>query len=357
MTDAPDLTISVGGKDISGWQSIEVTLRAEGFPNSFAISMSTKDPIPELARAGAECTVKLGSDKVITGYIDRDRPGGAATSHSIELVGRGKTADLVDCSAEWPTGQQIGGTALTIAQTVAKPYGITVKLGEGAEPGPEVPKWNLQYGEGGGDIIQRVARNAGLLAYEDSDGALVLGKEGTRKAASGAIYGENVQEWAVENSTDGRFSEIVCAGTPSNIFLDVVGGSDFYDKATDPGVKRHRIKYIVAEPVASDPRAFAKLKALWESARAAGRGASVSVTLDSWRDKDGKLWAPNTVVPVDLPGNRGGKELLLAEVTFRKDNDSGTTARLTLMPKGAFSPEPIVLAPVNIVDVKGPGGA
>jgi prophage tail gpP-like protein len=353
--DAPDLTISVNGMDVSGWQSIEVTLRAEGFPNSFAIGMSAKDPIPELARAGAECTIALGSDKVITGYIDRDRPGGSANAHSIELVGRGKTQDLVDCSAEWPTGVLIGGTALTIAQTVAKPYGITVQLGEGAEAGPKVPEWNLNFGETGAEIIQRVARNAGLLPIEASDGTLILAKEGTRRAASGAVYGENVQDWSVENSMDGRYSETVCWAISSDIFMDVKGGVEYFAKGGDPGVPRHRVRYTVAELVASDPREFAQLKLNWDVARAAGRGAAVTVTVDSWRDSAGALWAPNTIVPVDVPGNRAGAELLLAEVTFRKDNESGTTARLTLMPQGAFSPEPIVLQPTNTADVVGPG--
>lgn len=355
MTEqVPDLTISVAGKDISGWERIEVTLRAEGFPNSFAISMSAKDEIPELARAGAECVVKLGKDKVITGFIDRDRPGGNANAHSIELVGRGKTQDLVDCSAEWPTGQIIAGNALTIAQTVAKPYGLTVKLGDGASAGDEVPQWNLNYGETGAAIIQRLTRNAGLLAYENGEGELILGNVGTKKAASGVAYGVNVQAWSVENSMDGRYSEIVCAASSMNVLMEL-GGSDFYASAPDPNVKRHRIRYMVVEPVATDPQAFTEKKAKWEAARNAGRGAAVRATIDSWRDKDGKLWAPNTLVPVDVPGNRGGDTLCLAEVTFRRSNETGTTAELLLMPKGAFMPEPIVLSPVATAEFIGAG--
>lgn len=345
-----DLTITVGGKDITGWQTIEVTLRAEGFPNSFAISMSAKDPIPEIARAGADCVVKLGADKVVTGFVDRDRPGGSPTAHSIELIGRGKTQDLVDCSAEWPIGQLIGGNALTIAQTVAKPYGLTVKLAEGAATGDEVPKWNLNFGETGAEIIQRVARNAGLLAYEDADGALLLAAAGTRKAASGIVFGENVEQWSAENSMDARFSEIVCCGASMNVLMEL-GGDDFYHKQPDPNVKRHRLFYMVVEQVADDPRAFTIKKAKWEVARRAGRSAMVRATIDSWRDKAGKLWAPNTLVPVEVPGNRGGDELCVSEVTFRRSNEAGTTAELMLMPKEAFTPEPIVLEKVNTADI------
>ena len=64
------------------------------------------------------------------------------------------------------------------------------------------------------------------------------------------------------------------------------------------------------------------------------------VTIDSWRDKDGKLWEPNTLIPVDLPTLRLPEtELLLAEVTYMRD-DYGTHARMTLMPPEAFTVQP-----------------
>jgi len=109
----------------------------------------------------------------------------------------------------------------------------------------------------------------------------------------------------------------------------------------------------VTEPVAADITEFTKTKALWDMARRSGRSHVVHATVDSWRDKDGALWAPNTIVPVDLPGNRAGPELILSEVTFRRNNASGTTADLLLMPREAFVPEPFVVAPVNSADVKG----
>ena len=115
--DQDDLTLIVGGTEITGWQEIEVTLRAEGFPNSFHIALSSKEPISTIVRAGEICTVLLGRDKVITGYIDRDVPGGTPNTHVINVLGRGLTQDLVDCSAEWPQGQLTQADALTIAST------------------------------------------------------------------------------------------------------------------------------------------------------------------------------------------------------------------------------------------------
>jgi prophage tail gpP-like protein len=358
--ERPDeLIIVVGDNAISGWEQVEVTLRLEGFPNSFSIGMTSRAPITSsaiVAKAGDPCTILLGRDLVITGYVDRDIPGGSANGHTIQLIGRGKTQDLVDCSAEWDSGQMIQGNALDIATRLALPYGIAVELGDGAAAGPQVPQLLLNYTEHGADIIQRVARNAGLLAYENASGKLILGKLGTEQAASGITYGRNVQAWQVENSMDGRYSEICCCSLSVDTLADLAG-SNFFDVETDPNVPRHRRMDMVLEQVAENPQAFTIGKARWEIARRAGRGAVVHATVDSWRDSAGALWRPNTLIPVDVPGMRGDRRLCLSEVTFRKSNESGTTAELMLMPPAAFTPEPISLLPINAADVLGPDPA
>ncbi len=350
-----ELSIETGGKSISGWEEIDVTLRAEGFPNSFSMRMSSRAPVTGaavVAKAGDTCVVKIGGDKVITGYVDRDTNEVSPISHTLSLVGRGKTQDLVDCSAEWDSGQIKSATVLEVAKKLAKPYGITVKLGEGAEAGNPIPQTNLTYGETAAEIIQRDARNAGLLAYENADGELILARTGTVKASSGATYGVNVQASSVTNAMDQRFSDVRCAALSQNVMGDIAGGDDsfFYHTERDPNVPRHRLVYLVTEQ-AFDPRFFTILKAKWEVSRRAGRSSAVQVTVDSWRDSAGKLWAPNTLIPVDVPGLRVDKQMCLSEVTFHRSSERGTVADLYLLPPSAFAPEPISLQNAAIADV------
>lgn len=353
---AEELYLVARGRKISGWTDIDVTLRCEGFPNNFQIGMSWRDPVTKgavIAAAGDPCEVHLGDDLVMTGYIDRDIAGGGARSRRLTLLGRGRCQDLVDCSAEWPTGQLIGGDALSISSKLASAYGITTALGNGASAGPQVPAWALNYTETPASIIQRVAQNAGLLAYEDAEGRLLLSAVGTTTAASGIVYGENVEDWNVEHSMDQRFSEIVCAWLGTASLNDLEGG-DFFHTEQDPNVPRHRRQDIVLAEVAEDAQAFTIRKAQWEIARRAGRSTVVTVTVDSWRDSAGKLWTPNTIVPVDLPDLRiPDAALCVSEVTFRRSNE-GTHAELVLLPKAAFMLEPINLQPINTADLTGP---
>lgn len=348
--DPNELTLFVAGVELTGWENIEVALRAEAFPNSFDIRASVPPSQKIPCAEGDDCVVLLGNDIVISGYIDRVTDSGDAESHTVSIQGRGRTQDLVDCGAEWPSHQLIGGTAETIAKNLALPYAIGVVMTNGATAGPEVPQFPLNYGETPAEIIQRLARNAGLLAYENHEGKLQLSAIGTTEAASGIVFAQNVQSWSVERSMDQRFSEYVCSMSSMDA-LQELPGDEFFYKETDPNVKRHRLAYLIAEPVATDPKEFVKLRAKWEAQRRAGRAFVARVTVDSWRDSAGTLWTPNTLVPVTLPGATAGDSLVISEVTFRRDDERGTTADLVCMRKEAFTPEPITLVPVNLADV------
>lgn len=346
--DPNELTLSIGGTEFGGWEEVEVTLRAEGFPNSYDIKASVPPGYKLAGKEGDDCVILLGNDTVITGYVDRITDGGDRDSHTIRIQGRGKTQDLVDCGAEWPSHQMIGGNAKTIAENLCLPYSIAVVMENGASPGPDVPMWPLNYGETAADIIQRVARNAGLLAYENHEGKLALAAVGSVEAASGIKYGENVEEWSAERSMDQRFSEYVCSLLSMDPLMEVPGGN-FFGTEKDTEVPRHRRMYLVADAVAENVEEFVQKRAKWEAARRAGRSYTVRAMVDSWRDSAGKLWTPNTLLPVALPPI-AGENLVISEVAFRRTNEHGTTAEIVAMPKGAFTPEPIVLSPISFAE-------
>lgn len=341
-----DLVLIANGLEFQGWEEIEVTLRAEGFPPSFRVRASVPGGDTLKVKEGDPCVVQLGNDTVITGYVDLVRDYGDAYSHSIEIAGRGKTQDLVDCGAEWPSHQLINGNALTVAQQLSSPYGIVVTLANGSAPGPTIPRWALNYGDTAAAIIQRVARNAGLLAYEDHLGRLVLAAAGTRKASSGISWGVNVEKWSVDRSMDQRFSDYVVTSVTADT-QGAIGGSDFTYLRKDPGVPRHRLTYLMTEYMAENPQDFTAKRADWEASRRAGRSNIVTAIVDSWRDDGDALWSPNTLIPITLPAAKSGQSWIIAEVTYRRNDQEGTVAQITAMPPSAFTPEPITLVPVN----------
>lgn len=344
MTD--DLTLKVNGTSLSGWTSVRVTRGVERMPSDFDISLTERFPDDAsivVAQPGDKCEVLLGGDVVITGYVNRFVASIDKGSHTIRISGRSKSQDLIDCSAEWASGQISGSNALQVAQKLATPYGISVTAT--ADPGKVIPQFNLIIGESPFDIIERVCRYAGLLAYDRPDGSVVLAQTGSKKAASGFAQGQNAEVASFQWSDDQQFSEYDVFGLSMNTMFDAGALNTPLAKVADPNMKRHRLKYFVAESGSAGHDLSVK-RAYWEAARRIGRAWRLTIRTDSWRDKAGKLWEPNTLAPVTFPILRlRATELCIGDVTYRRD-EKGTGAELVMMLPDAFLPQPVNLLPI-----------
>ncbi|MBI6944198.1 hypothetical protein JET76_23005 [Pseudomonas putida] len=341
--------ILVNNQVLTGWQDVRVTRGIERLPSDFNVTMA--DVVPAemqaiMVRPGDSLQLYIGDDLVITGYVDKYMPGYSARQHLIRLCGRSRCADLVDCSAEWPGGQISGANAQVIAQKLASVYG---KPGEGINVTtsipdlPFIPQFNLFLGESAFEIIERISRYSAALVYDLPDGGLHLSRVGTAIAAGGVSEGANVQSAWLDASCDGVYSEYVAMLQSMEVLSDLGDGGNVYYTATDPNLNRHRRLYMIAETGIGGLDTL-KQRAEWEAARRYGRSLVVRVEVDTWRDADGKLWEPNTLVPVHLPGLKlPSVNLLLGEVTYTLDDERGHIAELTLMPPNAFLPQPVQL--------------
>lgn len=358
-----DLTLIIGGRNLSGWTSIRVTRGIERCPSDFDVVMTELYPDDIGAfviKPGDACQVFLSDDLVITGYVDRLVPSFSDGQHAIRVMGRSKCADLVDCDAEWPGGQITGSSVLEIARKLAAPYGVSTDgistdgddflaisvSTDVTDPDPPIQQFNLMLGEKAFDIIERLCRYAALLAYDDPEGNLFLTRVGQVTAASGFEQGVNVQAASLEYSMDQRYSEVLAFVQHVDTFSDAGDGGNLQATVTDPNVARHRRKIIIAE---SGDSGFAVLKrrADWEISRRSGRSRRLQVTTDGWRDAEGKLYAPNTLVPVNFPALKLEPTVwLVSEVTYKRDGQSGTTCDLVIMPPTAFDIQPVVFQKV-----------
>ncbi|MGI4799376.1 MAG: phage baseplate assembly protein [Janthinobacterium lividum] len=346
-----DVTITTGGKIIGGWQAVRITRGIERMPSDFDIALTELYPGAAdqiVIQPGASCVVKLGADVVVTGYVDRYVPSISARGHGVRIQGRGKCQDLVDCSAgfsrdgSWSLQCNVT-SALSFAQEIAKPFGITVtRIGE--EANKPIPTVVINIGETPFELIDRIGAYRQLLAYEGADGNLVLAQGNTTKAGSGFALGTNIEAATAPFSADQRFSDYFVAWTSTDDLFQVrrdTGGVNGNQHAhvTDPTVTRFRPRGIVSTQVDQGVDTGTR-RATWEMNRRNGRSQSISLTCDNWRDSAGALWQPNTLATVDasilkLPG----KTWLIAEVTYRRD-DNGTHADLVLMPPDAFALAP-----------------
>lgn len=357
-----DVTLVINGATYGGWTRVRITRGVERLPSDFELELTdfyAADADVLQVHPGDPCVVKIGKDPVVTGYVDIVAPEVTRNGHRITVHGRGKCQDLVDCSAEWPGGQIVGSTLLEVARKLAAPYGITVSAPD--DPGGAIPRFSLNRGETPFEILERLARFRQMLAYDDTSGNLVLARVGTRKHASGLREGFNVHEARAFLSAHQRFGEY-------QVYLqsiDVLQGINASGKAsatfTDPGVKRHRMRAIIAETNGGGIGAldYIQDRGKWEAGRRYGRSYAVRVLTDSWRDRGGMLYTPNLLIDLDLPTCKiTGKTWCVSEVHYTKD-DQGTRCDLVAMPREAFTPQPQLLSqlPAEFAYVKpGSGG-
>ncbi|WP_131753601.1 phage baseplate assembly protein [Burkholderia vietnamiensis] len=345
-----DLFLSVGNQRVSGWTDIRVTRGIERCPSDFEIGLTESFPgeVDEvIVQPGDACQISLGDDLVVTGYVDELIPSFSPEGHAIRVAGRGKCQDLVDCSAVWPNGQISGTSAVDIAIKLASHYGIDVNCNVTGLV--TIPQFNIFIGETSFEVIERVSRYSQLLVYEQPDGNLRLAQaEEQICAAGGVAQGFNVQAASIRYSAHDRFSKYTAFAQSIATFGDTGVGPSMLATIEDKDVSRVRERYVVAEAVQGF-KDLAQKRVNWEMNRRIGRSAVVTIVTDSWRDADGVLWEPNTLVNISLPSLKPQNETwLIGEVTYHRTIESGTTAELTIMDPRAFKPEPIALQPMFV---------
>jgi prophage tail gpP-like protein len=344
------VAIAVGGMTLIGWQRVSITRAMEAVPANFTLEVSERYPsAPTIdLKPGDPCTLKIGGDLVLTGFVDRYETSLTPAAHNIRVMGRSKSQDLVDCSAifgdpEQPVFQKGTSTVLDIVKALAEPYKITVNSlnGAGTDTSQKVDQININLGETAWEIIDRITKWAGVIVYDLPDGSIVLAISGSERMASGVGIGVNVEAAEVSLSMDGRFSDyearllsVQTLGTDVGPNTPGIG-----QRVKDPGVPRFRMRYVVSDQFVMDESVAVK-RATWELNRNKGRSMALTCTIDAWRDSAGALWAPNHLAPISAAQLKLPREdWIIASVNYLRD-ENGQHAALVLMPKEAYLPQP-----------------
>ncbi|CAG9248584.1 Mu-like prophage tail protein gpP [Burkholderia diffusa] len=340
-----DVTLTIGGQRVAGWTAIRITRGMERIPADFDIGLTQRYPntVDVSVNEGDPCILSIDDDTVITGYVDRVTEQVDAHQHALSVSGRGKCADIVDCSAQFDSFQFQDISTADIAAALCAPFNIHVKA---RVPGMIHPQVCLNVGETPYAVIDRLCKVAQLLCYEDADGDLVIGPLSTDEAAGGFTLGVNVERAGYVRDMSQRFSEYRVYLVGTGIMTDIGQQPLAEYVVADDLTPRYRPKAFIAE-TGDAGASVSNAHALWECNRRIGRGNVITVTASSWRDSAGVLYTPNTLAALSLSRLKllDGQKFTIGEVTYRRDM-GGTGCDLTLMPPQAFQPEPILYLPL-----------
>lgn len=330
----------VSGKLYAGWKQASVTRAMDAAAGAFNLTVSDRwkpNSQPWAIEPGDACEVRVGGEVVISGYVDLVRPSFDAESHSIQVQGRDKSGDLVDCSAVQDPDEWTSISLLQLANKLAAPFGISAKAE--TDIGKPLDLVKLQHGETVLEAINRHAKMRKVLVMPDAKGGILLTRTGARRAAVELIQGRNILSAEGTLDWSERYSEYVVKGQ-ANFSEETDGETESHVSATvkDPGVDRYRPLLITNEGECNN--ATARERATWEANTRLGKSAKASITVQGWRQTSGgELWQPNMLVRVSAPWLSLVGEMLIRQVTFDKDAQ-GTTTRLDLVSPQAYDPEP-----------------
>ncbi|MDE1905023.1 MAG: hypothetical protein KGH75_01050 [Rhodospirillales bacterium] len=333
------VTLTAGGREYRGWTEMTITRGIDRCASHFEIGVTerwgmTDDPwrlVPF-----TPCTVSIGADLVLTGYVDEYRPGFDGTSHDVRVSGRSRTADLIDCTPDIAGGQYTGYSLAAIASGIAGLFAVGVQVETALAQGA-VANAQMQRSETAFAFLERLARLAGVLLTDDENGDLVLGTAGSVRAAGRLVQGENVLR--AEGVLNGahRFSEYILKGQAGLRAAASVQNA-VEAVARDAGVPRFRPTVKMAESALSV--AGMQARANWLASYAAGRATQAQITVPGYRQPDGTLWKINQVVPVDCQWLGVAQDLLVAAVEFKLSAALGEETVLTVGPVEGYTPNP-----------------
>jgi len=335
-----DVTLILGGKRWTGWTSVTVEASITAAARSWSVTPTTLAPDDAgtfAAAPGTAVQLLAGDDPLVTGYVESHGIDETATSLGLSLGGRSKTLRLIKCSHLHPTCEARRITHYDLAADLAQPFGVGVVSLVG--DGEVIDRIRIQAGEPPFEVIERLAREWGVLVSDTGDGDLLLVRAGQGRGDD-LVYGSAaVTSWRYAVSSADRYTEYKCVGQRR--------GTDAQYAAAVAACKATAYDYWTTDREPLLVRAEGEVddaaclrRARWEAASRAGRATTLTVTERGWRYADGTLKEPNVLRRVNWPRAGLDGDLLVVSTAFSLDKQDGERVEQVLAPASGYDPEP-----------------
>jgi len=327
----------LGTSAYTGWTALRVHTSIEHCASAADLTVTERwpgaDPARATLRPGLRATLQLGTQTVLTGWIDAVSRDLGPTLRTIQLAVRDATGDLVDCSAL--VRQYTGQTLLQIATDQCGALDLAVAATPNTDLGGPFKRVASEPGQSVFEFLDQLARQRAVLLLPDGQGGLLLGRPGLTLSPTALVEGDNLLGMQAVADWRDRYSRIVVYGQSA-------GDDDWHGKqaaelraeTTDAAVadSRPRLLVVTAEQGETDLSA----RADWERRTRAGRALKARARVQGWEAVPGRLWRAGETVRVQAPGMGVSETLVIVGVHYSLDQ-GGTTTDLELTRPDAYA--------------------
>jgi prophage tail gpP-like protein len=342
-----------GAKAFNGWESVKVDKNLDSIANRFSMViddrfLATGEPWPLKPGVGVE--IFIGSERVMTGRIEKIDIGFSAGNRSFTISGRSKAGDLVDSSALGDA--EYNNIALDkLAETLVSPFGLRVFLSVIPKV---IEKFAIKPGESVFDALDRAARLQGFLWVSTRAGNIRLTKAARARAASELHEDVNLKSASATFDDSQRHDQYIVRGQRAgNDELNGLNAAGAEGKSFDRGISRYRPLVVVAEGAVDSDQAATR--AGWEASSRIAKAVQVSVQVQGWRQENKSLWGLNQIVRLRSRILGLNKDFLITGVSHSKSLTAGTTTDMTLVRPDAYDSKPEFKASDDPILDLGPG--
>lgn len=368
-----EVSILVDGQVYKGWKSARIECGIEQISRAFALSVTDDFPGNESfrrLRPGQEVQLFIGNDVVCTGYITSTPIRYDAKSVSVQVQGKSKTVDLVDCCSPWaaiaPSGKAAGQKSdgwqdvkgvkesvkpvqpaktvnkswhnQTVKQIIADlcaPYDIKVVC-EVKDLNAKLVNCTVSPGEKVFESINRLLTKENLIVTDNAYGDLVITEPGfAGKCTDFLEVGKNILSGSANFDFSQRYSKYVVLGQHKGSDLEF-GKKVCQDQgiSEDRGVPRHRL--FVLKDTGQSSNAIASNRAEFENNLRRAKCKISSHRAQGWRQLSGELWRMNSEVVIEDDILMMKESQLVYKVTYSLDS-SGSFTDIESLPKDGYS--------------------
>lgn len=336
--DPDELALAIDGQRFRFWSSIQIQKSIDKI-STISFSAPFEPENKDLRNTFRPMTFKpllvtVGGEPFFRGTQVNVQTQGGASAVAVEVSGYGVPGVLNDCTAPqnaFPV--ELKDLDLRqIADRVAGMYGVIVTF-EG-DPGAKFKKTKIKPDQKLLPFLVPLAQQRGFVVADNTEGELVFWKSTkTGRPVANLRQGEPPHIVVTpQYAPQSFYSDITAIKNPKIGFR----GQWYTDKNPKLRNVLRALNFVAENAGKVDPLTAAKSK----TGRMFGAVASYTLTVATWRDPKGNLWAPNTTIRVRYPDKMiyTDYEFLIRDVTFNA-TPAALSAELALVMPGAFSGE------------------